>query len=421
MSLLAAAIVIGLYPGAFTCLLHAQGADRSSLAGEGMAEYLKRMRPDDYNLRWGDARFKTESSLGIQYNDNVFLANSSRQSDVIISPEVTLSGFLPVTDVNTLNFSIGVGYNYYLQTPELNANRPEINPGTEFAFTVFIGDVRLKFFNRFEYQDTVQTSTTTYASGADFISLSNVELFSRLDNQVGLLADWDLHDLILSGAFTHENFVSFTEAYDYLTRASEQLRLAALFLPGGKIRPGFEIPMQYDDYKTEGIADVWRFTAGPTVEVTLTPNFNFRAGAGVQWVNFEGQSNATNDLVDYEAYLRLNHRVNEWMRHSLEAVHVNAPGWNAGNAAITSFGYRPVFTFLRDTTMSAYVSWNRQDQTGGTSQQNIDYILASLNLAYRLSQRATLEGFYYFTQLTSNQPLNDYTQNRVGAQFVWQF
>jgi hypothetical protein len=410
-----------LQPGPFLLPGQAQGADRPSLAGEQAAAYLKRLRPEDYDLRWGEARFQTEGSLGIEYNDNVFLSDVRRQSDLILRPEVTLRGFWPVTELNTLNFSVGIGYNYYCQTPELDANRPEINPGTELAFTVFTGDVRLRLFDRFEYQDTIETWTSVQGSGPGFISLSNVQLFSRLDNQVGLAADWDLNQLILTGRFTHDNFVSFTPAYDYLTRASELLTFSAMFLPADKVRPGFEIPIRYDDYRSADIPDVWRVAAGPVVEVTLTPNFNLRAGAGVQSIQFTGNTTGTDDVLDYDAYLRLNHRVNAWMRHSLVASHLNLPGWNAGNTATTTFGYRATFSFLRYTTLSADLSWNRGKETGGLYQEDFDYILAGLRLEYQFNDRGTIEGYYGYVQKTSNQPLNDYTQNRVGLRLMYRF
>ncbi len=412
---------VALQQGGFIALLHAQGAGRASLAGEQAATYARIARPENYNFRLGEASFQTEASLGLEYNDNVFLSHNSRQADIILRPEVALRGYWPVTELNALTFSVGIAYNYYFQTAELNAGRPEINPGTELAFTVFTGDVRLTFFDRFYYQDTVQTWTTTLGSGQDFISFSNVQLFSRLDNRVGMSVAWDLNDLIVSGTFTHENFVSFTEAYSYLTRASEQLLLSTSFLPGEKVRPGFEIPIEYSDYKAPEVADQWRIAVGPVVEVTMTPHFNLRAGASFQEIQYLGGTPETPDLLAYNVYVRLNQRVNEWMHHSLEVSHLNLPGWNAGNTATTSIGYRADFSFLRHTTLTANVSWNRADQTGGIYQENFDYVIAGLRLNYQFSEHANLECYYGFVQKTSDQVVNDYLQNQVGAQLTYRF
>jgi len=414
---IAVALQLGLCPGG----LLGQGAGRASIAGEQAAMRSKVAAPDNYNWRVGDASFQTEASLGLSYNDNVFLSDSGRQGDVILRPEVSLRGYWPVTELNALTFSVGVAYNYYFQTSELNADRPEINPGTELVFVVYSGDFRLTFFDRFQYQDTIQTWTSTIGSGQDFISFSNVQLFSRLDNRVGMSADWDLNDLVLTGTFTHQNFVSFTDAYDYLTRSSEQLVLSATLFPGEKVRPGFAAPIQYDDFRESSVADQWRIGAGPLVEVTLTPNFNFRAGAGVQSVMYHGGTTVEDDLLTGNAYARANHRVNQWMQQSVLVSHLNELGWNAGNTATTSVGYRADFTFLRNTTLIANVSWNRADQTAGVYQENFDYVIGGLRLNYQFNERSSLESYYGLVRKTSDQPLNDYVQNQAGAQFTYRF
>src|SRR5262245_1558825 len=95
--------------------LRAQEAVRPSLAGEAAAE-TRRQSVDQIpsNLLLGPVRFRFSMTTGVEYNDNINLAETNKQSDVIIRPQFNLDAIWPLTQLNTLRFDLGLGYAFYL-------------------------------------------------------------------------------------------------------------------------------------------------------------------------------------------------------------------------------------------------------------------------------------------------------------------
>src|SRR3954466_6356591 len=102
----------------------AQDAIRPSLAGEAAAE-ARRQSIDKipYNLQVGPIKFRFSATMGIEYNDNINLAEDASytfftstgvaipvrteaQSDVILRPQVNLNALWPITQLNTLRLDL---------------------------------------------------------------------------------------------------------------------------------------------------------------------------------------------------------------------------------------------------------------------------------------------------------------------------
>src|SRR5207247_102007 len=63
-----------------------------------------------YNFALGPVRFNVAAGVGFEYNDNITLADSGRKSDFILRPSLTLDGYWPLSELNTLRMSLGVSY-----------------------------------------------------------------------------------------------------------------------------------------------------------------------------------------------------------------------------------------------------------------------------------------------------------------------
>src|SRR6266576_833933 len=111
-------------------IVRAQEAVRPSLAGEAAAE-ARRQSIDQipYNLRFGPVRFLFSITTGVEYNDNINLAETNTQADVIIRPQFNIDAIWPVTQLNTLKLDLGLGYSFYLEHPNSDTNGVLISPG----------------------------------------------------------------------------------------------------------------------------------------------------------------------------------------------------------------------------------------------------------------------------------------------------
>src|SRR5439155_10397540 len=133
-----------------------QAQNRGSLAGEEAAQALKRsISAEDYNLKYGPVRFQTEATLAAGYTDNVFYSEKNRRNDFLLNPEVDLNALWPITELNTLRLSLGIGYEWYLNNTVLNSDVPLINPDSELVFNLFVGDFRIKLHEKVSYQQSL--------------------------------------------------------------------------------------------------------------------------------------------------------------------------------------------------------------------------------------------------------------------------
>ena len=149
------------------------------------------------------------------------LAHTAPQQDFIVRPVARFGAFWPVTEVNALTFSLGVGYEKYLNHGQYD--RPLITPGSTLAWDFFTGNFRINFHDQFSYEE----DPTPWGA------VSGVARFGGFYNTLGAMALWDLHDVLLSFGYDHFNFVSSSSAFDFLTRASDFFLLRA----GLKVHP----------------------------------------------------------------------------------------------------------------------------------------------------------------------------------------
>src|SRR5687767_11466786 len=280
---------------------------RESIAGERAAEALKAFieaEVKQYNLRYGPVRFRAGARLGVSYTDNVFYS-SERQDDFVITPEVTLGALWPVTERNALRVSLGLGYEWYLKNSVLNGDAPLVNPGSELSFHIFVADFRIRLHERFSYQESLFFHSFA-GDNVQFYNFNDVGKFSRFDNQAGFHVDWDLNRLLVSASYNHENFISMTSSFDYLTRVSEWVTASGGFSLGDQAQAGLEAQASLHDYEEESVlSDSWRTRVGPFVEMKSKAKIGVRAGAGFDMSQYDETISDNSDYETYYAYARV--------------------------------------------------------------------------------------------------------------------
>ena len=87
-----------------------QDAIRPSLAGEATSEARRQdIEHIPYNLLMGPVRFRVSATMGVEYNDNITLAqHDEKEDDIILRPQVNFDAVWPITQLNTLRFDIGI-------------------------------------------------------------------------------------------------------------------------------------------------------------------------------------------------------------------------------------------------------------------------------------------------------------------------
>jgi len=177
-----------------------QESQWQSLAGEASA-MSRKVSPEkmDYNLEVGPVLLNVGASLNGGYNSNVSLSKSSPQGSGYATPAANLTLMWPLTDLNTLKFSVGVGYSYYFDVAETQSPGGFfITPTSALQGTFYVGDFRFTPYDQFSLQnDPTQAG-----------ELSNVSRFNIFQNSAGVKVDWDLADLIITPGFDWFNLWS---------------------------------------------------------------------------------------------------------------------------------------------------------------------------------------------------------------------
>jgi Putative beta-barrel porin 2 len=399
----------------FACpVLQAQDAIRPSLAGEASAE-ARRQSIDNipYNLLAGPIRFRFSTTFGIEYNDNINLAEKHTEDDFIVRPQINVNALWPITQLNTLKFDLGIGYAFYIDHPGNDTDGVLIAPGSAIAFDVFVGDFRINFHDRMSLeQDPVSE-----------IALSNVVDYGRFQNTAGVSVLWDLNKAVATFGYDHYNYVSTTSAFDYLNRNAEELSGSLYFTLTNTTGIGVESNAVFTYYDQHFLNDSTTFSIGVFAETQVTNYLKVRVAGGYQgiWFDSGGGVMDSKDLNDFYANILISHRVNSVLTHSVSAGHETQLGLNSNYILLNYVRYTASWNIIRNTLLSTEFFYEDADDSGGIFSEHAHRFGGALTLGYQLTQHVTLGARYQYTTKDSDQPLRGYDQNRVSLDGTYSF
>jgi hypothetical protein len=427
-------------------ILRAQDAVRPSLAGEAAAE-ARRQEIDKipYNLQVGPIKFRFSATMGIEYNDNVNLAEDGSfafpsplgpilirtepQEDIILRPQININALWPVTELNTLRLDLGIGHSFYLDHSNYDTNSILISPGSQLAFDIFVGDFRINIHDRFSLQQ----------DPIDEIALSNVADYGRFENLAGISVLWDLNQAVVTLGYDHYNFIAMNDQFDYLDRAAEIFSGTIGFTPTSTMTVGLEGNVVDTYYDQNILNDSWTYSGGAFLETQVTSYLKVRVAGGYQAINFDntGIVNDPHDLHDYYANLLISHRINSVVSHTLSLGHESQLGVNSNYVRLKYIRHTSTWNIFYHTLFSTELFYEKADDSGGEGilfapipgVPNVNPFVAehihryggALSLGYQLTPHVTLGFRYQYTQKDSDQPLRDYRQNRVSLDGTYSF
>ena len=404
----------------------AQDAIRPSLAGEASAE-ARRQSLDriPYNLLVGPVRFRVSATAGLEYNDNINIAEVNTQEDFIFRPNVNLNMMWPVTQLNTLRFDIGLGYAFYLDHSENNTDSVLLTPGSQLSFDVFVGDFRINFHDRFSLeQDPIGEP-----------QLSGVVDYGRFQNSAGVSVLWDLNKAVLTLGYDHFNFIATNDDFDYLDRNAEQLSGSLSFAATSTTGVGIEGSYVFTNYDRDVLNDSNTFSAGAFVETQLTNYVKLRVAGGYQMIDSDGDVlalgpfpdgsfvffNDDRDLNDFYINALLSHRINSAITQRLSVGHEAQLGVNSNYIKLNYARHTATWNVINRTLLSTELFYEDAEDSGGFVDEHLHRYGGALSLGYQLTRHVTLGARYQFTKKDSDVPFRDYTQNRVSIDGTYSF
>ena len=405
---------------------------RPSLAGEAAAE-ARRQSIDriPYNLLVGPVRFRFSATAGIEYNDNINVAEVNEQEDFIFRPQVNFNALWPITQLNTLRFDIGVGYAFYADHSQYNTNGILLSPGSQLSFDIFVSDFRINFHDRFSLeQDPIGEP-----------GLSNVADYGRFQNTAGVSVLWDLNKAVVTFGYDHYTFIATNDDFEYLDRQAEILMATISVAATSTTGVGLETSYVYNRYDLDFLNDSNTWSIGAFVETAITSYLKLRVAGGYQMINFDGDDvvlgpfppgflpggaifqtfNDQGSVDDFYLNLLISHRINASISHSLAAGHESQLGVNSNFIKLNYIRHTATWNVINRTLLSSELFYEDAEDSGGFIDEHLHRYGGALSVGYQLTRHVTLGARYQYTQKNSDVPLRDYRQSRVSLDGTYSF
>lgn len=367
-------------------------------------------------MRLGPVNVDASAGLEVEFNDNIGLSESNRESDVIFRPRLNLNSEWQVTRLNTIRLGLGLSYAKYTNNSKLDTQALLLEPGTQLGFDIFVGEhVRLNIHNRIQItQNPVEE-----------IALSNVQRFSRLQNASGITAfvrypDWDF-----VVGYDHFIYHTLSSEFNYLDRNEEQFFGSARKKVSDALGVGVEASAALINYEENFNNDGTTWTAGLFADATVSQYTKLRVSGGYQNLSFDGDgtSGDVDDFGSWYANLSAAQRISQYLSHTVSVGREARLGLGVN---FTDYVYaRYAATWRMNEIMTwgfdAFVE-DAQDSGGGTLLSESAFRWGGgVSVGFRISSRTTLGARYSYVDKDSNLPLRSYQQNSGTLSLNYQF
>jgi hypothetical protein len=384
-----------------------------SIQNQNTADAHKReMENQPYTVRWGELKLQAGASLAGEWNDNVNLSHVSPQEDFIVRPMGNLDAFWPVTDVNALNFSIGVGYEKYLRHDDYDY--VVVSPGSQLSWDIKVKDFKINFHDQFWYYE----DPTVYGA------VSGVARFGGFNNTAGIMGTWDLHDVILSLGYDHFNFIPSSSTYEYLRRASDFALFRAAFQVHPSANVGIEASGGPSEYNQPVLQNNFTYSLGAFAQWQATDHISLQPRGGYYAYNFSSLGLLpSSEQNGYYFSLNFKHDLRRNINYSVEVGHEAFFGIYSSLTdqwyGTASINWR-IIQYLSATTGFRYETATQPLDLQLSDNYNRMSVDFRLSCPIKKKLTASLEYRYYLKRDAVIES-QDYEQNRFILQLAYTF
>lgn len=380
---------------------------------------------EKYNLMLGPVRFSSAVGLGLEWNDNINLADHNPESDFILRPSLNIDAAWRITEMNTLRLSLGASYAKYFSHPENDTSGLLISPNTQLAFTMHIGAVVLTFRDAFNYQED---PFTIFPNGNSFQQNDGQPAtFRRFTNLFGIQADWQPTELItLSGGYNFYYLWPTSSEFE-----SQQCAINTVYLrPSMQVSPAVTVGLNASasliHYKENIQNNGTSFQLGPFANIKLSEATQLYVEAGYQ--SFRSSDNGsisdTSNGSSWYGRLTLSNRLTESFSHRLSFTKTLENGFLTNFYDLYHVDYgadwrmTPSLTFI---PTAFYEHYTTSGSPNDTADETANRVGVAAGLRYVLTPSITAGLDYRFVIKNSNLPNDDYRQNLVLLTLYYNF
>jgi hypothetical protein len=383
------------------------------------AKLSQQAKLQDYTYKSGDFSMLLIPALSLQWNSNINLTDTDQQSDFILFPTLGILMNYPLTDLNTLQLNVTVGYSDYLQHSDLSTWFLSTGSGISFDFA--IGDILFNLHDQFNYVQNPAQNSQVAGTGS----------FGTFNNSAGFSADWSLKYFDTTVGFDHQNTLATQSEFNQLDSSTETGYLREGYKVNSKLTTGVEGTIAYTAYDQDVLNNNTSYSAGvygdwrPDAYLHISPRFGYVINQFQQTSSQLQSSNVDSWYLD----LSVTHQLTKSFSYSLDVGHNLTPGVQS---QVTEYWYANggiTWSFIKNFSLQPNFFYQHGNQGIGTTIINpanpnlvneiYDWYGGGISFNYAITKRFAASLNYTITQRTSSAPGRGYTQNVIGIQLSY--
>ncbi|MEM0966346.1 MAG: hypothetical protein AAGJ81_09390 [Verrucomicrobiota bacterium] len=381
--------------------------------------------PSDSNLRIGGLELDLRGSIAQAYDSNIGLSFEDPESDWITQFGLQLGGQIDLTEINSLNLSVGIEYRKYWNNPEFDSDRNSIivTPETELELLFRIGNFDFRLFDRFSL--LTDPGNTRFIDPSSNAPLTDVVVYSRINNRFGLDGIWTINpfwnaNLNLSrlDIIPLDSEFRDLERHSYLGSVGLTRNVAANLDVTGQLSGSV------DRYRTSFQPDSSSWSAG--VGASWQPTDFLETEVFVAWTqrNFDsdGQNqDTTTESQGVTGNVSVTHLINPVLRHSIGYGRNLDLGSVSNEITVQNAQYRIDYSGFERSNLYFRVLWTEGEDSGGIDPETFDRWAFETSVGYPLSTRLEFSASYEYTIRDSNIESRNFDRNLFTVTFDYDF
>jgi hypothetical protein len=177
------------------------------------------LKAQGYNLKLGPLAFDLTGEIGLSYDDNITASGTEPLQDFILRVGFSFDSRWEVTQLNTLNVRLGMGFQKYFTHSELDSsnNFLSVDPDTEIRFEILAGPIT------FTISDAISFSADpTDVRLPDEDTLGDLVAYSRWNNRFTIEGLWDVNARTRAQlAYTRTDEIPLEDEFTFLGRSTD--------------------------------------------------------------------------------------------------------------------------------------------------------------------------------------------------------
>lgn len=377
------------------------------------------------NLHIGDLALSLRGSLAQSYDSNIGFSSEDPQSDWITRAGLQLSGEVELTEINTLRLSIGANYLKYWKNPEYDSGKNFINltPDTEFELLFQIGNFDFRVYDNFSLLS--EPGDQRFIDPDSGGQLTNIVLYNRIRNQVGLESIWTINPYWNANAeISRSDTIPLDDEFRNLERHSYIATLGLTHSLAANLDVYGQVSASIDRWSTDLQPGSSSWTAGAGGKWRMSDFLEWDVFLAWTHRSFDDDGNnqdPTRDSQGATGNIGLTHFINPVLQHSLRYSRDINLGTVSNGVTVQSAQYRIDYSGFERSEVFIGVRWNEGNETGVLSSERYNRWAFRTGLDYPLSQKLAFSSVLEHNLRDSSFANRDYSRTLISVTLTYDF